>query len=189
MSDTTMREAILTALPKEMISKYQEVFDCLRKLNNITELSFDIYQPQAYMYHSRLTYRVPIKETYVPQVEDFKLDPKLYVVGLNSQVNQYENNHIILIDFDGTELKMMEQWLWDYGLHGWLFMSGKSYHFVGNEVMSQDRWRLLMEELAKKKPEFICSEFIKWSLLRNYGTLRFTKNPIKPKAPVFVKEV
>lgn len=182
-----------------------EAVDLLKSLlednpRDIRDFSFDIYCPKTYSHHTRLTFWQP------PFYLDIFGIPKLaseatrllsalkvsragdYVVGINSRVNQYDDDHIIMIDIDAVN-PAVEGLLKPIG--GILLKSGRGFHFIGrNVVRGVKRWRAAMRGFMRHKTlkAHIDKAHIEISLKRGYSTLRITSSPIKPTAPYFYKE-
>jgi hypothetical protein len=94
-----------------------EVLDLLRSISQdnpdkIKDFSFDIYCPKTYAHHTRLTLWQPpfyLKIFGMSQIVKgatrFLRGLRVrrsgdYVVGLNSKVNQYKDDHLVMIDID-----------------------------------------------------------------------------------------
>lgn len=166
----------------------------------IKDFSFDIYCPKTYSHHTRLTFWQPpfyleifgikrlageagrmLKRLKVNRAED-------YVVGLNSRVNQYDDDHLIMIDIDAVN-PAVEALLKPIG--GVLLKSGRGFHFIGKKVVSGiHNWRRALRALTrhKKLKAHVDKVHIEISLKRGYSTLRITSSPVKPTAPFFYKE-
>ena len=167
----------------------------------VRDFSYDIYCPKTYSHHNRITYWQPpfyidifnhtkiasvlkeaLKRLRVRKHED-------YVLGLNSKINQYSNDHYLMLDFDSLDTDV-ESVLKDIG--GVILKSGRGYHFIGNKVIKGYKsWIKQLNSLNRKRElkEKIDKEHIKISILRGYSTLRITDSPIKPNIPLFYKEV
>ncbi len=183
-----------------------EVLDVLRAIlldnpDKIKDFSFDIYCPQTYSHHTRLTFWQPpfyleifgvsklIKGTIrllrglrVRKTGD-------YVVGLNSRVNQYEDNHLLMIDID-TVNPAVESALKPIG--GILLKTGRGYHFISRKVVQGNlAWRKAMRSLLRNKTlkMHVDRDHIEISLKRGYATLRVTSSRVKPTVPYFYKEI
>lgn len=183
-----------------------EVLDLLKSFYEdneaqIKDFSFDIYCPKTYSHHTRLTFWQPPFYLDIFGVEQMKkhavsLLRQLrvrryddYVVGLNSKVNQYKHDHLIMVDID-TVNPAVEAALKPIG--GILLKSGRGYHFIGRTVVSKAKnWRKVMRGLLRKpglKPH-IDKNHIEISIRRGYATLRVTASPVKPTVPYFYKEI
>jgi len=182
-----------------------EVIDLLKSIfednpDQIKDFSFDIYCPKTYSHHTRLTFWQPpfyIDIFGVPQLiaRATELLKALrvrrsgdYVVGLNSRVNQYKDDHLVMIDID-TVNPAVESALKPIG--GILLRTGRGFHFVGRKIVSGARaWRGEMRSLLrhKKLKRHVDKNHIEISIRRGYSTLRVTASPVKPTVPYFYKE-
>ncbi len=182
------------------------VFDLLKGLieenkSKIKDFSFDVYCPKTYSHHTRLTLWQPpfyldifsvnkISGHARRMFKQLKVrNSEHYVVGLNSKVNQYKDDHLILIDID-TINPAVEAALKPIG--GILLKSGRGFHFIGSKVVSGFReWRNLMCTLLRDKrlQKHLDKDHIGISLQRGYSTLRVTASPVKPMVPFFYKEI
>jgi hypothetical protein len=114
--------------------------------------------------------------------------PGDYVVGLNSRVNQYDDDHLVMIDIDAVN-PAVESFLKPFG--GTLLKSGRGFHFIGRKIISGGQsWRKVMCGFLRHKTlkKHIDKDHIEISLKRGYSTLRVTTSPVKPTAPYFYKE-
>jgi uncharacterized protein (UPF0332 family) len=182
-----------------------EVVDLLRSLVEdnpgvIRDFSFDIYCPKTYAHHTRLTFWQPpfyldifgVKELAAKAAEMLRSlkvrRAEDYVVGLNSRVNQYADDHLVMIDIDAVN-PAVETSLKPFG--GILLKSGRGFHFIGRKVISGIHdWRRTMKSLLRHKTlkSHIDRAHIEISMKRGYSTLRVTSSPIKPMTPHFYKE-
>lgn len=183
-----------------------EALDLLRGLlegntDQIKDFSFDVYCPKTYMHHTRLTFWQPpfyLKIFGVNQIarHAIALLGQLrvrkhddYVVGLNSKVNQYRDDHLIMVDID-TVNPVVESALKPIG--GILLKSGRGFHFIGRKVLVGMRsWRREMKSLLRNpvlKPH-LDKKHIEISIKRGYATLRVTSSPVKTTTPYFYKEI
>jgi uncharacterized protein (UPF0332 family) len=183
-----------------------EVVDLLKSIlqdnpDQIQDFSFDIYCPKTYSHHTRLTFWQPpfyIGIFGVPQMvrRATELLKALrvrrsgdYVVGLNSRVNQYKDDHLIMIDID-TVNPAVESALKPIG--GILLRTGRGFHFIGRKIVSgAQKWRKEMKSLLrhKKLKAHVDRNHIEISIRRGYATLRVTASPVKPTIPSFFKEL
>lgn len=169
--------------------------------HKIRDFSFDIYCPKTYAHHTRLTFWQPPFYLGIFGVSQMvKGAARLlrglrvrrsrdYVVGLNSRVNQYKDNHLIMIDID-TVNPAVESALKPIG--GMMLKSGRGYHFIGRKVvLGVQNWRRQMKSLMRHKTLklHVDKDHIEISLLRGYSTLRVTASPVKPTVPYFYKEI
>jgi hypothetical protein len=183
-----------------------EVVDLLKGIaednpNKIKDFSFDIYCPKTYSHHTRLTFWQPpfYLDIYgVPKIVKgavrFLRGLKVrrssdYVVGLNSRVNQYKDDHLIMADID-TVNPAVEAALKPIG--GILLKSGRGFHFIGRKIVSGPKaWQKEMRSLSRNKAlkANLDKDHIEISLRRGYSTLRVTASPVKPTVPYFYKEL
>jgi uncharacterized protein (UPF0332 family) len=183
-----------------------EVLDLLRSFHEdnpgkIKDFSFDIYCPKTYAHHTRLTFWQPPFYLDVFGVADMarhatallgKLKVRRYgdyVVGLNSKINQYKDDHLLMLDID-TVNPAVEAALKPIG--GIMLKSGRGFHFIGRQaIFGATVWRREMRALLKNpalKPH-VDKDHIEISLRRGYATLRVTASPMKPTIPYFYKEI
>jgi hypothetical protein len=183
-----------------------EVLDLLKSISEenpekIKDFSFDIYCPKTYAHHTRLTFWQPPFYLEIFGVSQMVLGAtrllkglrvrrsKDYVVGLNSRVNQYKDDHLIMIDID-TVNPAVESALKPIG--GMLLKSGRGFHFIGRKIVSGVKaWRREMRALLRHKAlkTRIDKDHIEISIRRGYSTLRVTSSPVKPTVPYFYKEI
>ncbi|MGO8988724.1 MAG: HEPN domain-containing protein [bacterium] len=182
------------------------VFDLLKSFcddneKNIRDFSFDIYCPKTYSHHTRLTFWQPpfyLDIFGVDQIAKHAVEVlgklrvrrnKDYVVGLNSKVNQYKDDHLIMVDIDAVN-PAVESALKPIG--GVLLKSGRGYHFISRKIVSgASIWRKEMRNLLHNPAlkQHIDKDHIEISLRRGYATLRVTSSPVKPTVPYFYKEL
>ncbi|MBI4678789.1 MAG: hypothetical protein HY748_14520 [Elusimicrobia bacterium] len=115
--------------------------------------------------------------------------PKDYVVGLNSRVNQYSDDHLIMIDVDAVD-PAVESALKPLG--GILLKSGRGFHFIGHKVIcGLQQWHRQLKAILRhrKLKMHVDKDHIAISIKRGYSTLRVTASPVKPTAPCFYKEI
>ncbi len=183
-----------------------EAIDILRSFHEdntekIRDFSFDIYCPKTYLHHTRLTFWQPpfylkifgIKEMVQHTAELLK---KLkvrrhtdYVIGLNSKVNQYKNDHLIMLDIDSVN-PAAEEALKEIG--GIILKSGRGFHFIGRQVISGAKvWEKTIRKLATNSilKKYIDRKHIEISIQRGYSTLRVTAGSTKTTIPYFYKEI
>lgn len=183
-----------------------EVLDLLRSIsddnpNMIKDFSFDIYCPKTYAHHTRLTFWQPPFYLGIFGVPQLVLGAtrllrglrvrksRDYVVGLNSKVNQYKDDHLIMIDIDSVN-PAVESALKAIG--GILVKSGRGFHFIGRKVVSGiHKWRKEMKSILRHKTlkVHVDKNHIEISIRRGYSTLRVTSSPAKPTVPYFYKEI
>ena len=159
----------------------------------IADLSFDIYCPRSYKHHTRLTIWMPrilANGDHVSQAlkvgRDMlracgvkEVDP--YVIGINSRVNQYKEQHLLMLDFDNISYEQLplERLMAEPGV---LLRTESGYHFLGLRLYDQVQWK---ERLTSFRG-LASDEHIDLSLQRGYGTLRMTASSRKPFAPIVV---
>jgi uncharacterized protein (UPF0332 family) len=183
-----------------------EVIDLLKGIseenpNKIRDFSFDIYCPKTYAHHTRLTFWQPpfylgifgVSQMATGAIRLLRgLRVKRsgdYVVGLNSRVNQYKDDHLIMIDID-TVNPAVEAALKPIG--GILLKSGRGFHFIGRRTVSGiQTWRRQMRGLLRHGTlkAHVDKDHIEISIRRGYSTLRVTASPVKPTVPYFYKEI
>jgi hypothetical protein len=190
----------MSVVPRvEVVDLLKSIFEDNRE--KIKDFSFDIYCPKTYSHHTRLTFWQPpfyIDIFGVPQLirRATQLLKALrvrrssdYVVGLNSRVNQYKDDHLIMIDID-TVNPAVESALKPIG--GILLKTGRGFHFIGRKIVSGAKeWRKEMRSLLrhKKLKMHVDKKHIEISIRRGYSTLRVTSSPVKPTVPYFYKEL
>ena len=183
-----------------------EVVDLLKGIADdnpevIKDFSFDIYCPKTYSHHTRLTFWQPpfyldiygVKQLVAGAVR-FLRGLKVrkstdYVVGLNSKVNQYKDDHLIMVDID-TVNPAVETALKPIG--GIMLKSGRGFHFIGRKIVFGSKaWQKQMKLLLRNKSlkDHLDKDHIQISLRRGYSTLRVTASPVKPTVPYFYKEL
>jgi uncharacterized protein (UPF0332 family) len=183
-----------------------EVLDLLKSISEdnpekIKDFSFDIYCPKTYAHHTRLTFWQPpfylgifgvsqIASGSIRLLRGLRVRRSGdYVVGLNSRVNQYKDDHLVMIDIDAVN-PAVEAALKPIG--GILLKSGRGFHFIGRKIVSGlQNWRKEMKSLLRQKTlrHHIDKDHIEISIRRGYSTLRVTSGPVKPTVPYFYKEI
>lgn len=183
-----------------------EVFDLLKSFlednkEEIKDFSFDIYCPKTYNHHTRLTFWHPPFYLEIFGVSKIASQARRmfqalkvrshenYVVGLNSKVDQYKDNHLIMIDIDAVN-PAVESSLKRIG--GVLLKSGRGFHFIGRKVISgQTEWKKEMRLILRDKrlKQYLDKNHISISFQRGYSTLRVTASSVKPTVPFFYKEI
>ena len=161
------------------------------KGTSVTDISFDIFCPRAYKHHTRLTIWMPriiahgdhalkalkkgramLKSCGVTHVDQ-------YVIGLNSRVNQYRQQHLLMLDFDDITYEDLPRKALA-GEPGVLMRTATGFHFLGLKLYDQKTWTSKLRTLRK----VASSDHIDLSLQRGYATLRMTASPRKPFAPI-----
>lgn len=183
-----------------------EVMDLLKSFlsdnpKTIKDFSFDIYCPKTYSHHTRLTFWQPpfyldifgVSQIVRHASEMLRMlrvkRTKDYVLGLNSRVNQYRDDHLLMIDVDAVN-PAVESALKPFG--GILLKSGRGFHFIGKQIISgRKEWRRAMGKVLRLKrlTPHIDKDHVDISLKRGYSTLRVTSSPVKPQIPYFYKEI
>ena len=168
--------------------------------NIIKDFSLDIYCPITYRHHTRITIWFPpfyldvfkcekltkhakgfLKKLRVKKHDD-------YVAGLNSKLDQYNNNHLLMFDIDSFDVEV-ETTLKNYG--GILLKSGRGFHFIGNHVIQgYKEWVRALKKVIRHPvlKDRVDKDHILISLQRGYSTLRITKSSLKQEPPQFFKE-
>jgi uncharacterized protein (UPF0332 family) len=166
----------------------------------LRDLSYDIYCPRTYKHHTRLTCWQPpfylsifgperlaagarelLKRLRVSRAQD-------YVVGLNSRVDQYNDTHLVMLDFDAIDPAVESELA---RIKGILVKSGRGFHFIGTAlVQGRLQWEQTLKRLRRHKVlcRHVDRDHIDLSLARGYSTLRVTASPVKPDVPIFFKE-
>ena len=158
---------------------------------NIRDFSFDIYCPKSYFHHTRFTAWCPkgrmtdtwlrkllnsnrrtLQALSVPEAND-------YVLGLNSRVNQYASEHLILLDFDDLSTFPYEKFK---GEPGFFFRTHSGFHFIGSKLYGLTEWKAKMRDFSK----IASRQHFDLSMKRGYATLRLTSSPRKPAVPAFI---
>jgi len=167
----------------------------------IKDFSYDVYCPKTYFHHTRFTCWQP--PFYLLIFSHKKLNTIIkdglrrlrvknyndYVVGLNSKLNQYSDDHLIMLDIDSLN-PAVEKSLKPYG--GILLKSGRGYHFIGTKIVrGREEWMKVLKKIIKDKKikNSVDKKHINISFSRGYSTLRITANHIKPQIPFFYKEL
>jgi uncharacterized protein (UPF0332 family) len=169
--------------------------------NTIRDFSYDVYCPKTYSHHTRLTLWQPPFYLEIFSVDQVKMQARRmllnlrvkrandYVVGINSRLDQYGGNHLVMLDIDSLDASV-ETHLSKLG--GVLLKSGRGFHFIGNKVIEgQKAWEKLMRQIKRDKElkQYVDHDHIDVSLKRGYATLRVTTSSVKPQIPVFFKEL
>ncbi|MBI5031711.1 MAG: HEPN domain-containing protein [Chloroflexi bacterium] len=159
--------------------------------SEIRDFSFDIYCPKSYFHHTRFTTWCPkgrltdkwlrmLLNSTIRSLHTLRVkNSELYVIGLNSRVNQYEPKHILMLDLDDMSTLPREKFTNE---PGFFFRTGSGYHFIGARLYDHLDWKKKMKSflpLASKK-------HYELSMKRGYATLRLTASPRKPFAPVYI---
>jgi hypothetical protein len=113
-------------------------------------------------------------------------------IALSSLVETVHGpRHLLLLDFACPPSPEVQAELSDFltraGLHGWLLMSGNSYHFVGIDLLTHADWTRGMGR-ALLMPG-IDVRYIGHRLNGGMGGLRMTAHPLKPTVPFVVEAI
>lgn len=168
----------------------------------IRDVSYDIYCPETYRHHTRLTFWQPPVHLGKSTPEQICAQAKRmlasfgvtrtdeYVIGINSRRNQYRNAHLIMIDIDVERLSdAVERALLKMG--GALFKSGRGFHFIGNKpIAGRRKWERKIQGILRNPAlkDVVDKDHVEISLKRGYSTIRITNSPAKPLTPIFFKE-
>jgi hypothetical protein len=210
---TPQSDVIITCL-KQLQFFYKRIERSLEKVTTIDviknlreenvdivkDISYDIYCPKTYSHHNRLTFWQPPFYLDIFNQDKIALHAKEllkklriknsnnYVVGINSKVNQYEDNHYLMLDFDSIDTDVEESL---HKIGGVLLKSGRGLHFIGKKVIiGKAKWEDALKSISQLDvlKDKIDKDHVKISLNRGYSTLRITDSPVKPSIPIFYKE-
>jgi len=157
----------------------------------IRDFSFDVYCPKTYYHHTRLSIWVPkgrlndkllnkILTSSRQQLKNFGVkESKDYVLGLNSRVNQYDEQHILMLDFDDVSTLPYHKLA---GEPGFFFRTESGFHFIGSKLYAFSEW----EKRMKRYSKIASTQHCELSFKRRYGTLRITESPRKPVKPAYI---
>jgi uncharacterized protein (UPF0332 family) len=157
----------------------------------IRDLSFDIYCPKTYYHHTRFTSWCPkgrvtdkwlntLLSQSIKMLQTLRVkESKEYVIGLNSRINQYEDYHIIMLDFDDVSSIPFDKFK---GEPGFFFRTHSGFHFIGSKLYTYNDWAKTM----KKHSKLASTKHYELSIKRGYATLRLTASPRKPVAPAYI---
>jgi uncharacterized protein (UPF0332 family) len=157
----------------------------------IRDFSFDIYCPKSYYHHTRLTAWCPkgrVSDAWLHKLLNAQIrtlkslgvgEAGDYVLGLNSRVNQYKEQHVIMLDFDDVSSLPFHRFK---GEPGFFFRTHSGYHFIGSKLYGITAWRSRMRKFSR----IASKQHFDLSLKRGYGTLRLTTSPRKPVAPAYI---
>ncbi|HLC76873.1 MAG TPA: hypothetical protein VJH04_01575 [archaeon] len=120
-----------------------------------------------------------------------------YVLGLSSIVRVvYSTFHLPQIDFSCEVGEENEKRIYNFlgrlnQKDGYLLESGRSYHFLGRDLMPADFWRGFMKTLdAMDFDGLVDDDFIYESdVNRGFSVLRITANIHKPHVPKVIAEI
>jgi hypothetical protein len=102
-----------------------------------------------------------------------------YVLGLNSRVNQYAPQHLLLLDLDDISTLPFHKFK---GEPGYFLRTASGFHFIGSRLYDHHQWRARM----KKYYPFQSKQHTELSLKRGYSTLRVTKSARKNFIPTYI---
>lgn len=159
--------------------------------SEIRDFSFDIYCPKTYYHHTRFTSWCPkgrvtdnwlktLLAQTIKTLQTLKIkESKEYVLGLNSRINQYEDHHIIMLDFDDVSSVPFDKFK---GEPGFFFRTHSGFHFIGSKLYKYLDWKKAMKKYSK----LASVKHYELSLKRGYATLRLTASSRKPVAPAYI---
>jgi len=158
---------------------------------SIRDFSFDFYCPRSYHHHTRFTAWCPkgrltdrwlrrlrasttrtVKALGVEDAED-------YVLGINSRVNQYEDAHLLMLDFDNVSSVPYHRFAAE---PGFFFRTHSGFHFLGGRLYKYSDWKKRMRRYSR----IASKDHFELSLKRGYATLRITASPRKSVVPAYV---
>lgn len=160
----------------------------------IRDLSFDFYCPQSYNHHTRLSYWIPKGRLNEKIIKKIVLASKTalsqigvknteeYVLGVNSRVNQYNEELLIMLDFDNISSFNVNALK---GEPGFLFRTTNGFHFIGSKLYRFTEWRKRMRKYSK----FACKSHYMFSMKRRYATLRVSESSKKQGLPVYIGKI
>lgn len=157
----------------------------------IRDFSFDFYCPKSYYHHTRLTLWCPkgrintrwlngVPARLAKTIRDMGVrESKEYVLGLNSRVNQYEDRHLLMLDFDNVSTVPYER----FGDEpGFFFRTMSGFHFIGSRLYGFPEWKKRMKTFSR----LASIQHFELSCQRGYATLRFTTSKRKPVRPTYI---
>jgi len=156
----------------------------------IRDFSFDVYCPKSYYHHTRFTIWCPkgrlssawidcLRGNTLRTLKNLRVgEYRDYVLGLNSRVNQYEDQHLVMLDFDNVSTVPVHQF---HDEPGFFFRTESGFHFIGSRLYPFAEWRRRMKAFSKiaSKQHYVLS------CKRGYATLRFTASSRKPFVPTY----
>ncbi len=157
----------------------------------IRDFSFDFYCPQSYHHHTRLTVWCPkgrITDRWLRKLHSAAAhtvrslgikEAKDYVLGINSRVNQYEDAHLLMLDFDNVSSVPYDRFRAE---PGFFFRTHSGFHFLGGRLYKCVEWRKRMRRYSR----IASKDHFELSVKRGYATLRITASPRKPVVPAYV---
>ena len=163
----------------------------VRENSKIRDFSFDMYCPKSYFHHTRFTAWCPkgrVTDAWLSKLLNAHRrtlqalsvhEAKDYVLGLNSRVNQYAEEHIIMLDFDDLSSLPTDQFK---GEPGFFFRTHSGFHFIGSKLYSLKEWKAKMRHHSR----IASRQHFDLSMKRGYATLRLTSSPRKPVVPAYI---
>ncbi|MGA9115803.1 MAG: HEPN domain-containing protein [Bacteroidota bacterium] len=157
----------------------------------IRDFSFDFYCPRSYHHHTRFTVWCPkgrltdrwLRRLLASATRTAKAlgisDATDYVLGINSRVNQYEDAHLLMLDFDNVSSVPYHMFASE---PGFFFRTHSGFHFLGGRLYRYANWKKRMRRYSRVASRDHCE----LSLKRGYGTLRITASRKKPVVPAYV---
>ena len=157
----------------------------------IRDFSFDIYCPKSYFHHTRLSAWIPkgrVSDRTLGRLLGASIkalrsmgvsDARDYVLGLNSRVNQYAEQHLLMLDFDDLSTLPYDALKSEKGFY---FRTESGFHFIGSRLYSYADWLKKMRRYSNLASRQHCV----LSSKRRYGTLRLTASRRKPVKPAYI---
>lgn len=168
----------------------------LKKNKHIDALEFDYYCPKSYIHKERIQCQIQselyTQKTIKQLVKVGKNGIKIikasrhedYVLGWNNRLGQDATAFLLFLDIDEDNESLVKSAL--KKRKGWLFKTGRGYHFVGKDIhTSTKQWlyRLNQASKSKKLGKLIDIKHVQFSEKRGYATLRIEASPIKNFTP------
>ena len=186
-------EAFIKRAQKEIppISTAKILSTLVRENSKIMDFSFDMYCPKSYFHHTRFTTWCPkgrVTDTWLKKLLNAHRrtlqglsvpEAKDYVIGLNSRVNQYAEEHLILLDFDDLSSIPSHQLK---GEPGFFFRTHRGFHFIGSKLYRLKEWKVKMRRYSR----IASRQHVDLSMKRGYATLRLTSSPRKSVVPAYI---
>ena len=158
---------------------------------DVKDFSFDVYCPKSYFHHTRFTTWCPkgrVTDAWLRKLLKAHMrtlhilgiaESNDYVLGLNSRVNQYEEQHVIMLDFDDISSLPFDKFKKE---PGFFFRTHSGFHFIGSCLYELKEWKAKMRHFSRIASRQHCDLSIK----RGYATLRLTSSPRKPVTPAYI---
>ena len=197
LSDLKKHEAVVEAFIKRAqkeippISTNKILSMLVHENSKIRDFSFDMYCPKSYFHHTRFTVWCPkgrVTDVWLSKLLNAQrrtlralsvLEAKDYVLGLNSRVNQYAEEHLVMLDFDDQSSLPAHQFKSE---PGFFFRTHSGFHFIGSKLYSLKEWKAKMRRYSR----IASRQHVDLSMKRGYATLRLTSSPRKPMAPAYI---